>query len=514
MVDGGDDLRVRVAGGVLRGKLRRGVRVWRGIPYAAPPRRFAPPEPPRAWTGERDATRPGSVAEQSRDPRLAMMSGVGGTITMSEDCLTLDVCAPATPSTTPRPVLVWIHGGAFVMGSGSSPLYDGTSFAARHDLIVVTLNYRLGLLGFLYLSGLGGLSGLSGLSGLGELGGGAAGNYALLDQIAALTWVRDNIAAFGGDPGAVTVMGESAGAVSIATLLAMPAARGLFHRAILQSGASGMAPPTRADATALARDVIAQLDGVSPADAPIDALMSIQDRLVRHRGVAAFLPYVDGVTVPRSPIEVVRAGDAMDVPLLLGSNRDEWTLFAMFFGESSVEALKAPVRERFGAEDVTRMVAAYRAQRAGRDERAAWIDLIGDLAFRIPMIRLAEAQAARGVPVWMYRFDWASTAFDGRLGAAHAIELPLVWNQLDAPFAKILLGDVDGARALGAAMHDTWARFARGGEPEGAGLPPWSRYDGARRATLLLDRECRVVDDPGGDTRALWPAAWRTTEAA
>jgi para-nitrobenzyl esterase len=203
--------------------------VWKGIPYAASPvgnLRFRPPQPPPVWSGERDATRSGPVAVQARD---SVMSGVGDQTAMSENCLSVNVYAPAEPLTK-RPVVVWIHGGAFIMGSGSMPLYHGTSFAARHGIVVVTLNYRLGLLGLLYL---------------GDVGGDEAGNVALLDQVAALRWVKTNIAAFGGDPDNVTIMGESAGAVSIANLLVMPAARGLFHRAILQSGASGFEPPSR-----------------------------------------------------------------------------------------------------------------------------------------------------------------------------------------------------------------------------------------------------------------------------
>jgi para-nitrobenzyl esterase len=497
---GSDPLLVETRSGKVRGIVRDGARVWRGIPYAAPPvgpLRFRPPGPAPTWTGERDASKYGAVAEQSRDPRVAVMSGMNDKIAMSEDCLALNVFAPAEPSPTPRPVMVWIHGGAFVMGMGSSPLYNGAAFATGHDLIVVTITYRLGLFGFLYL---------------GDLGGAPEGNQAILDQIAALAWVRDNIAGFGGDPGAVTVMGESAGAVSIGTLLAMPAARGLFQRAILQSGASGLKVPDRDDATAVARAVLAELgttrDGL--ADVPVDRIMKVQDRLGRERGLSAFMPFVDGVTVPRPPIELIRDGAAAGVPILLGSNRDEFTLFAMFLGDGVLEAVKSPVRKRLGDDELARVLALYRDARADHDERRAWIDLVGDVAFRVPMIRLAEAQAGRGEAVWMYRFDWTSTAFEGRLGAAHAIELPFVWSKLDLSFSAVLLGaDLAGARALGQQMHDTWATFVRTGAPDGGGLPPWPRYDEPRRATMLLDRTCAVVDDPGAATRAVWPRDWR-----
>jgi para-nitrobenzyl esterase len=493
------DLVVETACGKQRGLRRDGVAQWRGIPYAAPPLgalRFLPPRPPVPWTGERDATRFGAVAEQSRDPARAMMSGIGEKMAMSEDCLVLNVFSPAADGAR-RPVVVWIHGGAFIMGSGSQPLYNGSSFAARHDLVVVTINYRLGLFGLLYL---------------GELAGEPYrhGNVALLDQLAALRWVQDHIAAFGGDPSRVTVMGESAGAISIGSLLGMPAARGLFHRAIVQSGAPGLSPPSRADATALARGVLAEL-GAGAADlvdVPAARLVAIQERLTQARGLGAFAPFVDGESIPRPPTEAVRDGAAAGVPLLIGSNRDEWALFDVFFGDAATGAVKAHLIDRLG-EDVLRIHAAHRDARDARPgarspDEAAWIDVLGDVAFRIPVLRLAEAQA-RHAPVWMYRFDWESPAFGGRLGAAHALELPFVWNQLDLPVSQLLLGDdAPGARALGAQIHDAWAAFIRGGEPAAAGLPAWPRHDEPRRATMVLAREPHVADDPDGPVRALW----------
>jgi para-nitrobenzyl esterase len=473
---------IETTAGTVRGVERDGVRVWRGIPYAEPPLgplRFRPPRPPIRWGGERDASHAGAFAIQSRD---SVMGGVTEKTVLSEDCLFVNVFAPADrePAPANRPVVVWIHGGAFIMGSGAVPLYHGASFASRHDLVVVTINYRLGLLGLLYL---------------GDLGGDEAGNIALLDQVAALAWVRDNIAAFGGDPGNVTVMGESAGAVSIANLLAMPAARGLFHRAILQSGASGFSPPTRADATANAKRVLAELGTTAAglADVPVAKLLEVQTTLGRERGLGAFAPYVDGVTMPREPLAIVRAGEGAKVPVLLGSNRDEWALFDTFLPDTTV-ALKAQLTGHFGPA-LERMREAYRS----------WNDLIGDVAFRIPMIRLAEAHPA---PVHMYRFDVTSPAFGGRLGAAHALELPFVWNRLDQQLAQLLLGnDLTPFRALALQIHDTWAAFITSGSPQGGGLPAWPRYDATTRATLIIDHESRVVEDPDGTQRMLWSAA-------
>jgi para-nitrobenzyl esterase len=465
--------------GQVRGEMKRGVAVWRNIPYAEPPLgelRFSPPRPPRAWTGVRDGTRFSPVAPQSRDPRVSLMSGITEQMTMSEDCLVLDVYSPAADAKR-RPVLFWIHGGAFVMGAGTLPLYSGAGFAARHDLVVVAINYRLGALGLLHV--------------------GDSSNRTLLDHIAALRWVRDNIAAFGGDPDQVTVTGESAGAIAIANLLGMPDARGLFHRAILESGGPPLMANTPEDAGEVTREVLATL-GVGAeqlAHVPLDQLLAAQDRASQGRGLSAFQPVVDGITLPRPVLATVRAGEGIHVPLLLGTNRDEWALFDVLLGDAANVPLIARLRGKLGDAFTDKMYAAY-----GGNKRA-WVDIFGDLAFRIPALLLADAHPA---PVHVYRFDWQSPAFGGRLGAAHALELPFVWNRLDTAMARALVVDTEAAQPLATAIHDTWAAFVKTGDPNGAGLPHWPRYD-QRRQTMLLDRDSRVVDDPGGDTRKLWP---------
>jgi para-nitrobenzyl esterase len=459
--------------GAVRGTEARGVRQWLGIPFAAPPtgaRRFRRPEPPEPWTGERDATRVGPVAMQARE---SIMAGLTDKTVISEDCLSLNVYAPA--KTGPHPVMVWIHGGAFVMGAGSTPIYNGHSFAARHDIVVVTINYRLGLFGFLFT--------------------GDQGNVGLLDQVAALRWVRDNIAAFGGDADHVTVMGESAGAMSIAYMLTMPAARGLFHRAILESGAGGLEPPSRLDAETVAGEVLAEL-GIAKhqlADVPADKILAVQTKLAQQRGLSAVAPYIDGVNVPRTPRDAALAGEIARVPLLIGTNRDEWGLFDVMLPQTTV-ILEQQIRGRLGPR-ADELRALYRS----------WGDVAGDVVFRIPTLRLAEAHPA---PVYLYRFDVASLAFGGKLGAAHALELSLVWNNLANAFSAMLLGgDPALFQPVALRMHDTWAKFIRSGVPDGGGLPAWPRYDTQRRATLIIDRDdARVEDDAGGAQRRMWDA--------
>jgi para-nitrobenzyl esterase len=303
------------------------------------------------------------------------------------------------------------------------------------------------------------------------------------------------------------VMGESAGAISIAHLLAMPAARGLFHRAILESGAAPLSPLTRADATRMARSVVAEFGGTVDGltDLTTDQLLVLQEERSRRNGIGAFSPYIDGVTVPVKPIEAIRRGDAADIPLLIGSNRDEWTLFEVFVGEATVEGFKAPLRNRLGPL-LDQLLEAYRDARPDRSEKRAWVTLVGELAFGIPVIRFADAQAGHGTPVYRYRFDWESPTFGGRLGATHALELPFVWNRLDLPTAPVLLGpDLAALQPLATAMHESWVAFITTGDPSGGGLPAWPRYDTDRRPTMLINTESAVADDPAGTARALWP---------
>jgi para-nitrobenzyl esterase len=490
--------------GKVEGREKDGVLLFAGIPYAAAPvgeRRFRPPAPHAGWDGVRPATQFGRAAPQK--PRAgSALPGID--LEWDEDCLFLNVVTPAADDGR-RPVMVWIHGGAFVTGSGRTPWYNGVSFARRHDVVVVTINYRLGALGFLHLGGL-------------DDGYASSGINGILDQVAALEWVRDNVAAFGGDPGNVTIFGESAGGMSVATLLGVPAARGLFHKAIPQSGAAHHTlDPGTAGAIAARFCEAADARSVEellalPVERLLDAQLAVEEALLAdpaavtgEDGAPLTLPYrpvVDGAHLPRSPIDAVHAGEAAGVPLLTGTNLDEFTLFSLM---ASQDLDDERVVRRMAAvlPDPEAALAAYRSARPDASPFALWTAAMTDQVFRIPAVRLAEAQARHQPDTWMYLFTWPSTAFGGRLGSCHALEIPFVFNMLGARGVAEFCGEgPPGDVAL--AMHDAWAAFARTGDPSHPGIPEWPRYEPGRRATLEFGTARRVLDDPQATERAVW----------
>jgi para-nitrobenzyl esterase len=475
------------------------------VPYAAAPvgpLRFRPPQPPEPWDSVRDASRFGPAAPQAISPLQGLVGGQPGR--WSEDCLHLNVFAPSDGGGG-HPVMVWLHGGAFIGGSGSARWYDGGRFAADGGVVVVTLNYRLGALGFLELGGVAGDRYPE------------AGNCGILDQLAALRWVQDNIAAFGGDPAQVTVFGESAGAMSIGVMLAMPAARGLFHRAILQSGAAS-AYRTRAQAERVTERLLSALGASGAAElvaAPVERILEAQVAVTGSSDAASYLafrPVVDGLNIVEPPDRAIAAGRGADIPVLVGTNRDEMTLFLAFdaaVGGLRDDQLDRRVSAMVGASSWRQLKAGYRAARTWRDPAELLCAVTTDLVFRMPALRLAEGSAGRGggghrAPVWMYRFDWTSPAAGGRLGATHALDIPFVWDLVDFPGVELFTGEAPGRRELAAAMHGAWLAFATTGDPATPLLPPWPRYEAPARATMLFDAECQVVDDPNGVERRMW----------
>lgn len=499
---------VRVASGVLSGVVEGGLKVFRGVPYAAAPvgaLRFAPPAPAPAWSGERDASQFGPWSPQNI-PANPLTSGIiEGE--QDEDCLNLNIWTPAVGDGTARPVLVWIHGGGFTGGSGASGLYKGAALARRGDVVVVTINYRLGALGFLVAGG--------------------RGNWGLLDQVAALAWVRSNIEAFGGDPTNVTIFGESAGSMSVADLLAMPAADGLFAKAIAQSGPPNATPISVAETTA--GKFLAEV-GVSSVDelrsVPVDRILAAQAVVAAGAGAAglAFTPVVDGVSIPEPPQRALAEGAAARVPLIIGTNRDEAKMF-MVADPKGRDPDEATMRRRIerafaagagsdgGRLEPDQAIDGYRRIREARgadvSPREIWSAIETDRMFRAGSIRAAEAHAAHQAATYMYLFTWESPAMRGALGACHALEIPFVFGNLDGPQMDRFAGAGPEAERLSAEMMDSWLAFARSGTPAGPGGAEWPPYDSTRRATMIFGPDTHVEDAPLDEERHLWEGAPR-----
>jgi para-nitrobenzyl esterase len=491
---------VATRSGKVEGIERDGVHVFRGIPYAAPPvgaLRWQPPQREEPWAGTRDATA-FSVQSAQTEFALAKMMGESQPAN-SEDSLYLNVWTPGCDDAR-RPVMVWIHGGAFIWGAGDTPWYDGTRFAVHGDVVVVTINYRLGPFGFMHLADLfdGAFAG--------------SGNGGILDQVAALGWVRDCISAFGGDPGRVTVFGESAGAASVGTLLGTPGARGLFTGAIAQSGAAAWTS-TRDRATGIAARVVENL-GIRAGDT--EALLATSTEAVlgalpafREDGVATlpFQPVIDGTVLDEAPLDAIRAGSAAGVRVLTGTNLNEMTLFTVADPELATlddAGVLNRLRGAFGTA-AGAVFESYRSRRPNVTPQELWLDLSTDGVFRLPAIQLLEAQQAHA-PVWAYLFTFATPVFGGILRSTHALEIPFVFDNLDRGGADVLTGTGPERQGIADAMHRAWIAFARDGDPRHGGLPEWPRYDLDRRATMRFDAHCEVLDDPGRDDRIAFRA--------
>jgi para-nitrobenzyl esterase len=502
---------VDTGAGRLEGALEQGVHAFKGIPYAAPPvgeLRLQPPARPTQWEGVRPAHDYGEVVIQQPMPGIFGELGTPQN-PAGDDCLNLNVWTP-DPGAAGLPVLVWIHGGAFYAGSGIDDVYNGAAFA-RDGVVAVSINYRLGVQGFWNLA-----------EHFPQLKD--SGNLGMLDQIAALEWVQENIAAFGGDPAQVTIAGESAGGMSVTTLMAMPRAAGLFRRAVPQSGAghNGISAPT---ASMIAGHMLDML-GVRPGDldalaaVPADVLLQTQVKLgdelsaTRDPGrfgeaaasAMAFQPTYGTDLLPERPVDAIAAGASADVALLLGTTKEEALIFLVEFQEmfseelvdATMQAVFGPAG-RSGAEALER----YRTNRpdAAMHELVAAVET--DRMFTVPALRLADAKVRHDPDVWLYRFDWRTPIRDGAFGAHHFAEVPFVFDQLDNPQARGFLGDAP-PRELADAMHGAWVAFASNGDPNHDGLPPWPRYEPERRPTMLLDEVCTVAEAPAADEIALW----------
>ncbi len=434
----------------------------------------------------------------------------GGT-RQSENCLSLNVWTPGLDDAR-RPVLVWIHGGAFLIGAGSTPVYEGQDLARRGDLVVVTINYRLGALGYIHLNGV-----------CGEQFHDAC-NTGLRDQIAALEWVRDNIDRFGGDPGNVTLFGQSAGAMSVGTILGAPRARKLFHRAICQSGAAQHVL-SQDQADRIAEAFLEKLG--NPPRTP-EALASIPaSRLLKAQGetnrefsnltqLMVFLPVVDGEVIPEPPLDAVAGGAIADVPLLVGTTLDEWKLFTPVdtgiptIGERGlVERMEEvlPVAAP-RAPTPTKAIRSYRkavkARGGDTSPFEVWSAFQSARVFHYPATRLAEAQCKARGSVYSYLFTWHPPALRRPVGACHALEVPFVFGLTNRPFLRPFIGLAPSAGRLSRRMQYAWINFARTGQPGHERLPEWQAYDLDSRATMLFGRDCHPENAPLDQERKLW----------
>ena len=492
----------------MRGSEEGDCCVFRGIPYAAPPAgalRFLPPVRPEPWAGERDATRYGGSAPQLAMPAFSWINAAAGRL--DEDCLSLNVWTPATDGAK-RPVLVWIHGGGFLVGSGSTPVYNGEDLAQRGDVVVVTINYRLGAIGFSHLATVF----------PDELP--HSSNLGLRDQIAALEWVNEHIERFGGDPDNVTIFGQSAGGMSVGALLGAPRAREFFHRAICMSGAADNVL-SRADAHVVAEKFLHELGGPSPNPVilgriPVELILAAQNRTMASmadlRTLMVFEPCVDRDVIPEQPLEQIRMGHTAHIPILTGATLEEWKLFGLLDGgtfdeerliERFSEVLPALPRAPSPSKAARRFREALGDRSAAHRERWTWHAFQTARIFHWPSIRLAEAQHEGGGQAHSYMMTWRAPLARRALGACHAIDIPFVFGNTQHPLARPLTGLRREAGRLSRRMQHAWIEFARQGSPGHERLPEWPTYTPKDRLTMIFGRDIELSGAPLEEERAL-----------
>jgi para-nitrobenzyl esterase len=495
---------VSIKSGKLEGSVENGLYAFKGIPYAAPPLgelRWMPPQPVKPWQGVRAAKEFGTIAPQNLMPIGPIPQN---NQPQSEDCLFLNVWTPGLDKAR-RPVMVWIHGGAFSIGSGSDVMFAPQNLAKKGDVVSVSINYRLGMLGFLRLK---------------DVTGGkipATGNEGFLDQVAALKWVKENIAAFGGDPGNVTVFGESAGSMSIACLMVMPSAKGLFHKAIMESGVGSIAVP-RDDANK-GGDLFLKASGIKKDDAAamraltVAQLLALENKMKTQGAgpgeaarVTATTPVTDGEVIPDLPIKLARQGVGKEIKTIIGTNLDEGTLFTMMipgFDKTTEEEMMKRIAWMIPQEGAAKVAETYRKhiQKRGMPATPAAIvtAIQTDIMFRVPSLELASALRDNGAKVYDYLFDWVSPAMGGAMGACHGLEVGFVFGTHDPMFC----GAGPEADKLSNAIQESWLNFAHTGDPSGKGLGNWPAY-GSKRETMIIGKKPHVENAPHEEERAVW----------
>lgn len=491
---------VKTKAGKVRGFVSGGVNTFRGMPYGATTagaNRFQSPKKPEPWSGVRDASQFGPMAFQ--DPPLTgiyaeVLHGLAPEepMNMSEDCLCLNVWSPEVGVGHNRPVMVWMHPGGVVFWAGNSDWTDGTNLARHHDVVVVSLNHRLGPLGFLYLADVAGPAYAD------------SGNLGMLDIVAALKWVKENIAAFGGNPDNVTIFGESGGGWKVSTLLAMPLAQGLFHKAIIEFDVLTKGLPPKV-AAATTTDILGKL-GIK--DSVVDQLDKIPAAQLQEAAKGKnFVPVVDGSVLPRDPFFPDAPDISTQIPLIIGNNRTEvayWFLLGGMPDLGDDAALKQYVKSHMGLNDVMadKSIELYRRLNPG----ASRLDIVMGIAragIRSEVRSVAEMKISKAptIPVFRYEFEWEAPGFDGHYHSSHTFELPFVFDNVDA--APQLFGPSPDPRRYDLARNisGAWAAFAHNGNPSHPGIPEWKPYTLSTRATMLLNYSCELINDPDHDER-------------
>ena len=495
-----DSLVAMTQHGPVRGVVDDGVLTFKGVRYGADTKdtRFRAPNPPAEWTEVTDATSYGPSCPQATGPRLSLFdSWVPENESLSEDCLFLNVWTPGLDDGA-RPVMVWFHGGGFTSGSGSSNVYDGVRLVNRGDVVVVTVNHRLNVFGYLHLAEYGDQYSDSGTAGM-------------VDLVASLEWVRDNIAEFGGDPDNVLIFGESGGGWKVSTIMAMDAAQGLFHRAVAQSG-PGLEVATQETAAAasgallealgLTKETISEIDTL-----PVETILAAAQEVYATGKRPGARPVVDGVNIARHPFSPDAPAQSIDVPLLIGSTKHEMTMLAGAarpeWFELNWETLPAALAEAIPGADGEVIMTGYRQLHPDLDASTLFFEAVTDHSvFGRGSFTMADRKSEQsGAPVFQYYLTWETPVEGGKWGATHALDLAFMFDNVAK--SESMSGTGESQQALADVMSEAWLAFARDGDPNHDGLPDWPEYTVEDRATMIFDNELRVVNDPRGQERAI-----------